>query len=55
MILQRIRIIVGDAGLGPGTSASEVWCATNDYFFSRLLLTIKQQMNKSGVAPVVRS
>ena len=29
MILQRIRIIVGDAGFEPGTSAPEVWCATN--------------------------
>ena len=29
MILQRIRIIVGDARFEPGTSASEVWCATN--------------------------
>ena len=28
MILQRIRIIVGDAGFEPGTS--EVWCATNE-------------------------
>ena len=27
MSLQRIRIIVGDAGFEPGTSASEVWCA----------------------------
>ena len=30
MILQRIRIIVGDAGFEPGTSAPEVWCATNE-------------------------
>ena len=30
MSLQRIRIIVGDAGFEPGTSASEVWCATNE-------------------------
>ena len=30
MILQRIRIIVGDAGFEPRTSASEVWCATNE-------------------------
>ena len=30
MILQRIRIIVGDAGFEPGASASEVWCATNE-------------------------
>ena len=28
MILQRPRIIVGDAGFEPGTSASEVWRAT---------------------------
>ena len=28
MILQRIRIIVGDAGFESGTSAPEVWCAT---------------------------
>ena len=28
MILQRIRIIVGDAGFEPGTSAPQVWCAT---------------------------
>ena len=27
MILQRIRIIVGDAGFEPGTSAPEVWWA----------------------------
>ena len=27
MILQRIRIIVVDAGFEPGTSAPEVWCA----------------------------
>ena len=24
------RIIVGDAGFKPGTSAPEVWCATNE-------------------------
>ena len=30
MILQRIRIIVGDALFEPGTSPSEVWCATNE-------------------------
>ena len=30
MILQRIRIIVGDAGFESGTSAPEVWCATNE-------------------------
>ena len=30
MILQRIRIIVGDAGFEPGTSASEVWCTSNE-------------------------
>ena len=30
MILQRIRIIVGDAGFEPRTSAPEVWCATNE-------------------------
>ena len=29
MILQRPRVIVGDAGYEPGTSASEVWRATN--------------------------
>ena len=29
MILQRIRIIVVDAGFEPGTSAPEVWCAVN--------------------------
>ena len=28
MILQRFRIIVGDAGIEPGTSAPEVWWAT---------------------------
>ena len=27
-ILQRIAIIVGDAGIESGTSAPEVWCAT---------------------------
>ena len=30
MILQRIRIIVVDAGVEPGTSAPEVWRATNE-------------------------
>ena len=30
MILQRIRIIVGDAEFEPGTSASEVWRTTNE-------------------------
>ena len=30
MILQRIGIIVGDAGFEPGTSAPDVWCATNE-------------------------
>ena len=30
MILQRIRIIVGDAGFESGPSAPEVWCATNE-------------------------
>ena len=30
MILQRTRTIVVDAGFEPGTSASEVWCATNE-------------------------
>ena len=30
MILQRIRIIVVDAGFEPGTSAPEVWRATNE-------------------------
>ena len=30
MILQRIRIIVVDAGFEPRTSAPEVWCATNE-------------------------
>ena len=30
MILHRPRIIVGDAGFEPGTSASEVWRATNE-------------------------
>ena len=30
MILQRIRIIVGDAGFEPGTSAPEIWRATNE-------------------------
>ena len=30
MILQRSRIIEGDAGFEPGTSASEVWRATNE-------------------------
>ena len=31
MILQRIRIIVGEAGFESRNSASEVWCATNHY------------------------
>ena len=30
MILQRIRIIVVDAGFEPGTSAIEVWRTTNE-------------------------
>ena len=30
MILQRSRIIVGDAGFVPGTFAPEVWCTTNE-------------------------
>ena len=30
MILQRFRIIVWDARFEPGTSAPEVWCATNE-------------------------
>ena len=30
IILQRIRIIVGDAGFEPGNSAPEVWCATDE-------------------------
>ena len=30
MILQRPRIIVGDAGFYPGTSVSEVWRATKE-------------------------
>ena len=30
MILQRLRIIVEDAGFEPWTSAPEVWCATNE-------------------------
>ena len=30
MILQRMRIIVLDAGFEPGTYALEVWCATNE-------------------------
>ena len=30
IILQRIRIIVVDAGFEPGTSAPEVWRATNE-------------------------
>ena len=35
MILQRIKIIVVDAGFEPGTSAPEVWCATNEPPHSR--------------------
>ena len=30
MILQRPRIIVGDSGFEPGTSASEVWRAASE-------------------------
>ena len=30
MILQRIRVIVGDVGFEPGTFDPEVWCATNE-------------------------
>ena len=30
MILQRIRVIVGDAGFELGTSALNVWCAINE-------------------------
>ena len=48
MILQRIRIIVRDAGFEPGTSAPEVWCAINEpshltillYFFKYLKIWI---------------
>ena len=30
MILQLIRIIVGDAEFEPGTAATEVWCISNE-------------------------
>ena len=40
MILQCIRIIVGDAGFEPGTSAPEVMCVTNEP--PHLVITIKQ-------------
>ena len=30
MILQRIRIIVGDVKFEPRTSTPEVWCTTNE-------------------------
>ena len=30
MILLRFRIFVVDTGFEPGTSTSEVWCATNE-------------------------
>ena len=36
MILQRPRIIVGDAGFEPGTSAPEVWRAPMSHHISRL-------------------
>ena len=36
MILKSNRIIVGDAaaGIEPGTTAPEVWCATNEHHIS---------------------
>ena len=30
MILQRIKIIMGEAGFEPGTSAPKAWCASNE-------------------------
>ena len=47
MILQRIRIIVGHVGFEPGTSAPEVWCATNEppHFIEHPLGPQKKKLN----------
>ena len=39
MILQRIRIVVGEAEFEPGASALEVWWATNEP--SHLLVRVR--------------
>ena len=41
MILQRLRIVLVDAGFEPGTSAPEVWCATNEPPPLNAILTLR--------------
>ena len=41
MILQRIRIIVFDAGFEPEISAPEVWCATNEPSHLKLIVGVR--------------
>ena len=54
MILQRIMIIVGDAGFEPGTSAPEAWCANNEpqklanLYFSKYYYWFCQQCCRAG-------
>ena len=47
MILQRIRIITGDAGFKPGTSAPEVWFITNEppYLLGAVHIQYLQTLN----------
>ena len=60
MILQRIKIIMGDAGFDPGTSAPEVWCATAEpsHFFLietqlAVILNFKMIIRLCGVNDVM--
>ena len=60
MILQRIRIIVGDAEIEPGTSATEAWyaaCATTSPFLHGFDLAIMIVCEKKlhGVIYNIRS
>ena len=48
MILQRPRIIVGDADFEPGTSASEVWRATNEPPHLKKRRTIEEKTSTFG-------
>ena len=41
MILQRPKIIVGDAGIETGTSVSDVWRATNEPPHLQMLIIIQ--------------
>ena len=53
MILQHIRIIVGDARFEPGTSAPEVWCATNEPpILNKCPLWTLQLLNKCPMCTV---